>query len=483
MSATTPVDTQNETAALNSSTPPPRARSESAQGAVAKLRFTFDSGRTLPLDYRQEQLAALARFLVERESDIEQAIHQDLGRPAIEIYTSETAFVASEVALTRKKLRSWMKPKRVATSLVAQPGKSRIYREPLGVVLIIGPWNYPLQLVLAPLVGAIAAGNCAVIKPSEVVPTISGLLAEQLPKYLDSEAVKIIEGGVPETTELLEQRFDHIFYTGNGTVGRIVMEAAAKNLTPVTLELGGKSPCIVDHQADLDVTARRIVWAKFYNAGQTCVAPDYILVHDAVADALISRLKETIRTFFGDDPRLSPDYGRIVNERHHRRLMKLIPGSGEIVAGGEADVAARYIAPTILQNVKPDAPVMADEIFGPILPVLRVPSIERAIAFVNERPKPLALYLFSRDPLIQESVLERTSSGGVTINHALLHLTVPALPFGGVGASGMGAYHGRSSFDTFSHAKSVLVKPTWFDPSFFYPPYTNFTKRLIRKLL
>jgi aldehyde dehydrogenase (NAD+) len=459
------------------------AKGQTAPAAVARLRASFDSGRTRPLEYRQEQLAGLARFLKERESEIESAIHRDLGRPSLEIYASETALVASELALTRRKLRSWAKPHRVSTSLVGQPGKSQIHHDPLGVVLIIGPWNYPLQLVLAPLVGAIAAGNCAIVKPSEVVPTISELLAVWLPKYVDPDSVQVIQGGVDETTELLSQRFDHIFYTGNGSVGRIVMEAAAKHLTPVTLELGGKSPCIVDQQTDLDVAARRIVWGKFYNAGQTCVAPDYVLVHEAVEEGLISRLKETVLGFFGDDPRKSPDFGRIVNVRHHRRLMKLIPGSGEIVTGGTADEDAHYIAPTVLRNVAEDAPVMADEIFGPILPVLRVKDMEQAIAFVNKRPKPLALYLFSSDPLIQENVLARTSSGGVTVNHALLHLTVPSLPFGGVGASGMGAYHGRATFETFSHKKSVLVKPTWFDPSFFYPPYTEFKKKLVRRIL
>jgi aldehyde dehydrogenase (NAD+) len=459
------------------------SKRQTASAAVARLRAGFDSGRTRPLEYRQEQLAGIARFLKEQESEIESAIHHDLGRPSIEIYASETALVASELALTRKKLRSWTRPQRVPTSLVGQPGKSRIYHEPLGVVLIIGPWNYPLQLVLAPLVGAIAAGNCAIVKPSEVVPTISALLAARLSEYVDPECIRVIEGGVDETTELLSERFDHIFYTGNGTVGRIVMEAAARHLTPVTLELGGKSPCIVDQQSDLDVAARRIIWGKFYNAGQTCVAPDYVLVHQAVEEGLVSRLKETIQSFFGDDPRNSPDFGRIVNARHHRRLMKLIPGSGEIVTGGTADEDALYIAPTILRNVPEGAPVMADEIFGPILPVLRVKDVEQAIAFVNERPKPLALYLFSSDPLVQESVLERTSSGGVTVNHALLHLTVPSLPFGGVGASGMGAYHGRATFETFSHRKSVLVKPTWFDPSFFYPPYTPFKKKIVRKLI
>jgi aldehyde dehydrogenase (NAD+) len=459
------------------------SKRQTMETPVARLRASFDSGRTRPLEYRQEQLAGLARMLKERESEFENAIHQDLGRPSLEIYASEIALIASELALTRKKLRSWTRPQRVPTALVAQPGKSRIYHDPLGVVLIIGPWNYPLQLVLAPLVGAIAAGNCAIVKPSEVVPTISAVLAARLPEYVDPECVQVIEGGVDETTELLAQQFDHIFYTGNGTVGRIVMEAAAKHLTPVTLELGGKSPCLVDQQTDLDVAARRIVWGKFYNAGQTCVAPDYVLVHQAALEGLLSRLKETIHAFFGAEPRESPDYGRIVNARHHRRIMKLIPGSGTIVTGGTADEDTRYIAPTILRDVPADAPVMADEIFGPVLPVLGVSDMEQAIAFVNSRPKPLALYLFSSDPLIQESVLERTSSGGVTVNHALLHLAVPALPFGGVGPSGMGAYHGRASFETFSHKKSVLVKPTWFDPSVFYPPYTAFKQKIVRKVL
>ena len=450
---------------------------------VSRLRASFDSGRTRPLEYRLEQLAGMARFLSECETEIELAIHRDLGRPALEVYSSEVAFVASELALVRKKLSSWMKPERVPTSLVGQPGKSRIYREPLGVVLIIGPWNYPLQLVLVPLLGAIAAGNCAIVKPSEVAPATAELLAARLNDYIDPQCAQVVMGGVAETTELLAQRFDHIFYTGNGSIGRIVMEAAAKNLTPVTLELGGKSPCVVDRQTDLPVAARRIVWGKYYNAGQTCVAPDYVLVHQAVHEALLTHMRETVRDFFGGDPRSSSDYGRIVNTRHHRRLMNLLPGSGAVFAGGDADENDRYIAPTILRDVPPDSAVMADEIFGPILPVLEVRDIEHAISFVNQRPKPLALYLFSNDPLVQQTVIERTSSGGVTVNHTLIHLAIPSLPFGGIGPSGMGAYHGRSTFETFSHKKSVLVKPTWFDPSIFYPPYTDFKKKCIRTLL
>jgi aldehyde dehydrogenase (NAD+) len=376
-----------------------------------------------------------------------------------------------------------MKPKKVSTSLAAFPGKSLIVREPLGVALVIAPWNYPFALVVNPLAGALAAGNCAVVKPSEVAPATSALLARILPKYLDPEAVAVIEGGVPETTELLAQRFDHIFYTGNGAVGRIVMRAAAAHLTPVTLELGGKSPCLVDASANLEVSARRILWAKFYNCGQTCVAPDYILVEASVHDAFVAQLKATLREFFGDNPQQHKDYGRIVNARHHRRLMGLLPGSGQVAAGGQADEPDRYIAPTLLTQVPEDAPIMQDEIFGPILPILAVPNLDDAIHFVNARPKPLALYLFSSQDAAYEQVVSRTSSGGFVMNHAVIHLAVHGLPFGGVGESGMGAYHGEHSFDTFSHRKAVLKKGTALDMPLTYPPYTEKKESWLRRLL
>ena len=282
---------------------------------------------------------------------------------------------------------------------------------------------------------------------------------------------------------LLAERFDHIFYTGGGAVGRVVLEAAAKHLTPVTLELGGKCPCIVDQSASLDVAARRIVWGKFCNAGQTCVAPDYVLAHEAIEDALLGKMKETLRQFYGSDPRTSPDFGRIVNVRHHRRLTSLLKGSGDIVAGGEGNEQERYLAPTILRNVPADAPIMADEIFGPILPVFKVKGIDEAIALVNGRPKPLALYLFTKDADVQARVLERTSSGGVAVNHTTIQVAIPWLPFGGVGPSGMGAYHGRATFETFSHRKSVLLQPTWIDPPLIYPPYSERKKRWLRRLL
>jgi aldehyde dehydrogenase (NAD+) len=340
-----------------------------------------------------------------------------------------------------------------------------------------------VQLVIGPVIGAIAAGNCVVIKPSEVAARSSAILAELVPKYLDPDAVRVVEGGVPETTALLAERFDHVFYTGNGTVGRIVMEAAAKHLTPVTLELGGKSPCYVDRDVDLDVTARRIAWGKWVNAGQTCVAPDYLLVHEAVADALVEKLRGTLRDFYGDDPKASPSYARIVNERHHRRLLALLGDGERAVIGGEHDEKERYIAPTVLRDVRPDARVMGDEIFGPILPMLTVKGPDEAIAFVNARPKPLALYVFSRRREVADDVLARTSSGGACVNDCVTHLGVPELPFGGVGASGMGAYHGRASFETFSHKKSVLVKGTSIDPALRYPPYTDDKEKWARRLV
>ena len=449
---------------------------------VDSLRERFERGVTRPISWRLQQLDGLMRFIEQRQPEILAALRADLGKPELEALAAEVTFVKNDIAHTKKHLRAWTKPKKVSTPWKIQPAQGMIQREPLGVVLIISPWNYPFQLLLAPLVGAIAAGNCALLKPSEVAPATAALIARWIPRYLDETAIKVVEGGVPETTEILAQRFDHIFYTGNGTVGRIVMTAAAKHLTPVTLELGGKSPCIVDRTADLDVTAKRIVWGKFFNAGQTCVAPDYVLVESSVHDALLEKLASTIRRFFGDDPQRSEDYARIVNERHHARLVRLLD-DGEVVVGGRHDVTDRYIAPTVLKNVSVDSPVMSDEIFGPILPVLAVPNVDAAIRFVRERPKPLALYVFSSSKANQTQVLERTSSGGAVVNHVVWHLAVPDLPFGGVGESGMGAYHGHFGFETFSHAKAILHKPTQIDPDLLYPPYSPTEKKWLERLL
>ena len=450
--------------------------------AVADLRASFVAGRTRPASWRREQLDRLHAMIVEREGIFLEALREDLGKPVFEAWLGEIGFLANEASSAQKHLRAWMQPERVTTPLAVQPGKSRIEREPLGVALIIAPWNYPLQLALSPLIGAIAAGNCAIIKPSELAPMTAAAMAEWVPKYLDTEAVRVIEGGAEETQVLLRQRFDYIFYTGGGRVGRIVMRAAAEHLTPVTLELGGKSPCLVDASVDLAVAARRIAWGKFFNAGQTCVCPDYVLAHRDVAEALLARLEQTIRTFYGDDPKKSPDYGRIINDRHFDRLAGLL-GAGQIVTGGIMDANQRYLAPTVIAKVPPGAAVMEDEIFGPILPVIEVDSMDAAIRFVNDRPKPLALYVFSSNKATADRVLSQTSSGGACVNDVVAHLGVPDLPFGGVGESGMGAYHGRASFEAFSHRKAVLRKGTRVDPALRYPPYDDskltWAKRLI----
>jgi aldehyde dehydrogenase (NAD+) len=348
------------------------------------------------------------------------------------------------------------------------------------VVAIISPWNYPIQLLLSPAAGAIAAGNSVVLKPSEIAPHTSTVITELIQRYLDPDAVQVIEGGVAETTELLAQRFDHIFYTGNGRIGRVVMEAAAKHLTPVTLELGGKSPTIVDATANLRVAARRIAWGKFLNAGQTCIAPDYLLVDKKVASAFIGELRAAIKEFYGDDPKQSGDYARIVNGHHFNRLASMLE-SGSVVIGGETDANTKYIAPTVLADVNVSAPVMQDEIFGPILPMVEIDNVAEAIAFINSKPHPLALYVFSEDDRAIDAVIERTTAGGVTVNGTILHISNPNLPFGGVGESGMGAYHGKSSIDIFQHRKPVLRKSTKVDPSIAYPPYTEKKMKLIRK--
>jgi aldehyde dehydrogenase (NAD+) len=450
--------------------------------AVLGARSAFDRGVTRSLEWRLAQLDGLARFVKEREDDILAALASDVGKPKLEGYSTEVAYTATEIAETKRDLKGWMKPAKVGTPLLLQPGKSFIRTEPLGLVLIIAPWNYPFGLAVGPLIGALAAGNAAIVKPSEVAPATSALLAKYLPRYLDADAVRVIEGGVPETTELLAQRYDHIFYTGNGTVGQIVMTAAARHLTPVTLELGGKSPVVVDRSANLEVTAKRICWGKYSNAGQTCVAPDYILAHAEIHEELLATLARTVRDFYGADAQKSPDYGRIVNARHHRRLAALL-GSGKVVVGGDLDESDRFIAPTVLRDVSPDSPVMADEIFGPILPVLSVASVDDAISFINRRPKPLALYVFSEDDRVSTDVIERTSSGGASVNHTWMHLANHDLPFGGVGPSGMGAYHGKATYDCFSHHRSVLMKPTSLDAPIMYPPYDDTKKKLIKFLL
>jgi aldehyde dehydrogenase (NAD+) len=421
-------------------------------------------------------------MLEEHEAEFTEALRTDLGKPAVEGFLTDIAFVTGEIKLMLKHLKKWNRAERVPTPLVTMPAKSRLIPEPLGVVLVIAPWNYPIQLLLVPAAEAIAAGNAVVMKPSEVSAATSAALARLVPQYLDTSAVALVEGGVPETTALLEQQFDHIFYTGNGTVGRIVMAAAAKHLTPVTLELGGKSPVIVAADADIEVAARRVAWGKWLNAGQTCVAPDYVLVDEKVKPAFVDALGTAITSFYGDDPQTSDSYGRIITARHFDRLSGLMSG-GRVALGGSTDAGDRYIAPTVLEDVDTGSRLMDEEIFGPLLPILPVKSTDAAIDFVNSRPHPLALYVFSGSKRTVADVLDRTTAGGVTVNGTLMHLTSPHLPFGGIGESGMGGYHGKAGVRLFQHMKPVLTRGTRIDPSLAYPPYTERKAKIFRKLL
>lgn len=469
----------NTTALSPASSPTPP---DTIAGVVADIRRTFDTRVTRPLSWRKRQLERMIAMLEENETELSAALATDLGKPAVEGFVTDIAFVIGEVKLMLKNLRRWNRPERVRTPIVAMPASSKRIPEPLGVVLVIAPWNYPIQLLLVPAAGAIAAGNTVVMKPSEVSSATSAALARLVPKYLDPSAIALVEGGVPETTALLAQRFDHIFYTGNGTVGRVVMRAAAEHLTPVTLELGGKSPTIVHASADLDVAARRIAWGKWLNAGQTCVAPDYVLVEKSVETALVDRIRRVIGEFYGDDPKISGSYGRIVSERHFDRLSGLMNG-GRVVIGGDTDRNDRYIAPTVIADVDLESPLMNEEIFGPLLPIVPVNSAREAISFVTARPHPLALYVFAEKKSVIDDVLEHTTAGGVTVNGTLMHLTSPNLPFGGVGESGMGAYHGEAGVRIFQHRKPVLSRSTKVDPSLAYPPYTDRKAKIFRKVL
>jgi len=452
---------------------------------VRTLRSTFDSGRTRDIAWRRRQLDGLLRMLEVREDIFLEALATDLGRPRFEGWLADLRATALDIADLRKHLTRWSRDERVRPPWQLLMTRTKIIREPRGVVLVIAPWNYPIGLLVSPMAAALAAGNAVVAKPSEISPTVSNTLARELPKFVDSDAVAVVEGGVAETQALLAERFDHIFYTGNGNVGRLVAEAAARHLTPVTLELGGKSPAIVDRDADLDIAARRIIWGKLLNAGQTCVAPDYVLAHEAVHDELVAKLARVVQVRFGDDPRASESLGRIVDERHAARLEGLLRAGGykSIACGGTVDVASRYVAPTVLAGVDPDAAVMGEEIFGPILPVVAVTDMDEAIGYVNGHDKPLALYVFTSSSATADRVLRRTSSGGACVNDVVSHLLVPRLPFGGVGPSGQGAYHGRWGFEEFTHHKSVMDRPTWMELSVLYPPYTQLKERIARRLL
>lgn len=460
----------------------------SVQESVAAARSVFKSGTTKPLAWRVQQLQAMNSMLVEHRDDFTAALAADLGKHPAEAWLSELGFLTSEITHTIKHLEGWLKPRKASVPLALQPARATTVLEPLGVVLVIAPWNYPIQLLLAPIIGALAAGNTVVAKPSEMAPASSAALARWIPKYL-AGAVTVVEGGVPETTELLAERFDHIFYTGNGRVGRIVMAAAVTHLTPVTLELGGKSPVYIDESVDMIAAARRIVWGKFMNSGQTCVAPDYVMGTDAALAKLAKELPLAIEDLYGADPAHSLAYGRIVNDNAFARLTGLLAhdladdAGSALVSGGSSDAGTRYIEPTVLY-VDAEAQLMEAEIFGPVLPLLTVGSADEAIAFINDRDKPLALYVFSEDESVRADFMTQTSSGALNFGVPVAHVSVPGLPFGGVGESGMGSYHGQLSVETFSHRKAVLDKPLSPDTlSLIYPPYGAVKKQLIKRLV
>ncbi|XP_066043150.1 aldehyde dehydrogenase family 3 member B1-like isoform X3 [Chamaea fasciata] len=443
-------------------------------GLVSHLRASWLSGKTRPMEYRMAQLEALGRLLDDKKQEILEATASDLGKPPFEAELSEIFLCKNELRETLNNLSRWMKDEHVDKNLAMQLDSAFIRKDPYGVVLIIAPWNYPIQLCLAPLIGAIAAGNCVIVKPSEVSKKTERIVAEALPSYLDKDCFAVVTGGVSETTRLLENKFDYIFFTGSPPVGQIVMTAAAKHLTPVTLELGGKNPCYVSDTCDVTNVARRVAWGRFFNAGQTCVAPDYLLCTIEMQEKLVPALRKAIDDFYGPNPRESPDFGRIVSDKQFRRLRALLC-SGRVALGGQTDEAERYIAPTVLVDVQPSDPIMQEEIFGPILPIVVVTNMDEAIDFINSRERPLALYAFSSDDKVVNQVLERTSSGGFCGNDTLTHMTLTSLPFGGIGNSGLGMYHGKFSFDTFSHHRGCLKRGMGWEPlnAPRYPPYSQ----------
>ncbi|MBN8237196.1 aldehyde dehydrogenase [Halobacillus kuroshimensis] len=435
---------------------------------VQAQKSWFQEGHTRSYAFRREQLQKMKQMLTTFEKPILNALKFDLNKSEYEAYASEIAFLKSEIDHHLKQLKNWMQPTKVKAPLTHTGSKNYIKKEPFGTVLVIAPWNYPIQLALAPVIGAVAAGNTVILKPSELTPTVSWVLKKMVEQYFPSSYISVVEGDKDVTQELLDQPLDYIFFTGSVPVGKIIMEKASQRLIPVTLELGGKSPTIVHKDASVDLAAKRIVWGKFTNAGQTCIAPDYLYVHHEVKADLIRSMKKYIQEFYGEHPLKNPDYTKIVNASHFERLSNYLT-SGTTVVGGAVDERQEKIAPTILDQVTWADPVMQDEIFGPILPVLTYDELDEVVEQINERPKPLALYYFGENEIEQQQVLNRISFGGGCINDTLYHIINPHLPFGGVGESGMGHYHGQASFDTFTHQKSITKQTTKFDQSFRYP--------------
>lgn len=449
---------------------------------VKKQRAYFDTGKTKEISRRIGALQTLRSAILRYREEIEGALKIDLGKSSSEAYMCEVGMVLSELGHMLRHLRGYAKEKRVVTPLAQFHAKSIRSPEPYGVVLIMAPWNYPFMLTIEPLIGAIAAGNCAVIKPSAYAPATAAVVEKLIRSCFSPHFAAVVQGGRAENEALLEQRFDFIFFTGSVSVGKLVMKKAAEHLTPVCLELGGKSPCIVDRSADLKLAARRIVFGKYLNLGQTCVAPDYLLVQEEVKERLLQEIERCIRKQYGADPLANPDYGTMINEKHFNRVCRLIEGE-QVRVGGVSRQETLQIAPTVLEPVDPDSPVMQEEIFGPVLPVLTFRACSEAIDFVKRREKPLALYLFSNDRTVQKQVFDGCSFGGGCINDTIIHLATSAMPFGGVGASGMGSYHGKASFDTFSHTRSIVKKYNWIDLPMRYQPYTAWKKKLVELFL
>ena len=441
----------------------------------------YSIGHTKDIAFRRLQLKKLRQVILHYEADILRALKQDLNKAPFEAYETEVGIVLQELNHTIKHLYGWARTSRVHTPLMHFPASSYIYREPYGTVLIMSPWNYPFQLTLVPLIGALAAGNCVVLKPSEYSVHTAAVIEKMITENFDSGYISVVRGGRDANRSLLDQRFDYIFFTGSPTVGRLVMKSAAWHLTPVTLELGGKSPCIVDETAKLDLAAKRIAWGKFLNAGQTCVAPDYLLVHPSVKDALMEKMKEVIHTFYGDDVLHNNDYPKIINRKHFERLQGLMKDE-TLFCGGSSDAETLSIEPAILSEATWDSPVMQEEIFGPLLPVLSYDNLQDTLELLQKQPKPLAFYYFTQSKKRATHALRQVSFGGGCINDTIIHLSNPHLHFGGVGESGMGQYHGKASFDTFTHQKSVIKKSTSIDISLPYPPYKNHLP-LLRKFM
>lgn len=448
----------------------------SIRAAVEAQRRLFEAGATRDIAMRRARLRRLAGVIGAWDDRILKALRSDLGKPGLEAYMSEVQVVLREIGEAVKRLAGWARPRRVATNWYNVPARCEVRWEPYGVVLILGPWNYPFQLLMAPLVSALAAGNCVMLKPSEQAPATAALLREMLAECFDANYVGVLEGGADVGEALLEERWDYVLYTGNSRVGRRVMAACAKHLTPVTLELGGKSPCLVDFRIDLDRAVRRIARGKFFNAGQTCVAPDYVCVHESIYDQFLERMRAVLQQFYGADARQSPDYGRIVNTRHFDRLQALVPeGAWRL---GENDRDRLCFVPTLIRDVGWEDPVMAEEIFGPILPCLAYGDLGGVLEKIRGRPKPLAFYVFTTDRGVQERCLESVPSGGACVNDTIMHITPSSLPVGGVGESGMGRYRGRYGFETFSHARGVMRKGFRFDWIRMCPPYGTMLDRI-----